>query len=180
MGELPLVTVFSFLSTFLYLLNVLSWLIHHFVIKKNVTWTETSFSILQYFREDMILRSVLVKKKKSAEYKILHCFKNQKKSMCVWGRHDESEHLTAGMEWSAVGSEFAWLAWYQVVKGIRRGGTGKQGPASNTRDADVQQRTFRYARWTVAEKNTLHINTHTHVFLSLFPSKFTFLLCPSL
>lgn len=83
MGELPLVTVFSFLSTFLYLLNVLSWLIHHFVIKKNVTWTETSFSILQYFREDMILRSVLVKKKKNQQ-NIKYCIVLRiRKSPCV-------------------------------------------------------------------------------------------------
>lgn len=82
MGKLPLVTVFSFLSTFLYLLNVLSWLIHHFVIKKMLPEQKPVSVFLQYFQEDMILRSVLIKKKNS-EYKILHCFKNQKKSPCV-------------------------------------------------------------------------------------------------
>lgn len=174
MGKLPLVTVFSFLSTFLYLLHVLSWLIHHFVIKKVLPEQKPVSVFLQYFQEDMILRSVLIKKKNS-EYKILHCFKNQKKSPCVC----EVDMMRMNI-WLLGWSDLRWVAWHQVVKGIRREGTGKQGPASNTRDADVQQRTFRYARWTVAEKNTLHIKTHTHIFLSLFPSKFTFLLCPSL
>lgn len=67
MGKLPLVTVFSFLSTFLYLLNVLSWLIHHFVIKKMLPEQKPVSVFLQYFQEDMILRSVLIKKKKKIQ-----------------------------------------------------------------------------------------------------------------